>query len=520
MPVVPRGSINTTALVVPDLYVQITPPQNLILNGVPTDVVGMVGTASWGPANQPVIAGTMSDYARAFGPIMPRKHDLGTQVATAVQQGAQNFRCVRVTDGTDTAAQASVPGTTALFTAIHTGSLGNTISVALDPSSRPGAWRLTVSMPGRPPEAFDSLTGTGAAFWQALAVAVNAGQGPHRGPSQMIVASDGGAIAEPASFSITLGTTASGTDGADGVLGSHLVGTDVAPRRGMYALRGQRCGIIVLADCDDAVTWTTQAGFGIQEGAYVILTTPAGDQIANATTTKHQAGLDSYAAKLMFGDWLWWSDQTNDVVRLVSPQGFVAGRLANLSPEQSSLNKPLYGIVGSQKSGTPGSGEVASYSSAELAALLEAGIDVVSNPQPGGSFWGVRGGHNSASDPAVNGDNYTRLTNFVAATLASGMGRYVGALINVDLFRNVRATLLSFLQGMFGQGLLGSVDGSLPFSVVCDRSNNPASRTGLGYVQADVQIQYQSINEKFIVNVEGGQTVQVARQTLPSGQAG
>ena len=41
MPIVQQGSINTTALVVPDLYVQIVPPQNLILNGVPTNVVGV-----------------------------------------------------------------------------------------------------------------------------------------------------------------------------------------------------------------------------------------------------------------------------------------------------------------------------------------------------------------------------------------------------------------------------------------------------------------------------------------------
>lgn len=520
MPVVPRGTINTTALIVPDLYVQITAPQNLILNGVPTDVVGVVGSASWGPVDQPVIVSSMSDHARSFGPVMPRKHDLGTQVATAVQQGAQNFRCVRITDGTDTAAQANVPGTTVLLTALHSGSLGNTITVALEPSSRPNAWRLTVVLPGVQPEVFDNITGAGAAFWQNLAAAVNVGQGPHRGASQLIVASHGGAIVDQASFRITLGSAASGTDGADGVAGSHLIGIDVAPRRGMYALRGQRCGIVVLSDCDDATTWTTQAGFGIQEGAYMILTTQAGDQINAAVTSKHLVGLDSYAAKLMFGDWLWWSDQTNEVIRLVSPQGFVAGRLANLSPEQSSLNKPLYGIIGSQKSGTPGSGESASYSAAEIAVLLEAGIDLISNPQPGGNYWGVRGGHNSSSNPAVNGDNYTRLTNFIAATLAGGMGRYVGALINADLFRNIRATLMSFLQGMLGQGLLGSADGTLPFSVICDRSNNPGARTGLGYVQADVQIQYQSINEKFIVNVEGGQTVQVARQTLPSGQPG
>ena len=46
MPIVQQGSINTTALVVPDLYVQIVPPQNLVLNGVPTDVVGVVGTVN------------------------------------------------------------------------------------------------------------------------------------------------------------------------------------------------------------------------------------------------------------------------------------------------------------------------------------------------------------------------------------------------------------------------------------------------------------------------------------------
>jgi uncharacterized protein len=55
--------------------------------------------------------------------------------------------------------------------------------------------------------------------------------------------------------------------------------------------------------------------------------------------------------------------------------------------------------------------------------------------------------------------------------------------------------------------------------VICDASNNPTSRTDLGYVQSDAQVEYQAINEKFIINLEGGQTVQVSRQTLPSGQA-
>jgi hypothetical protein len=40
MPVFAQGNINTTALIVPDLYVQIVAPQTLLLNGVPTNTLG------------------------------------------------------------------------------------------------------------------------------------------------------------------------------------------------------------------------------------------------------------------------------------------------------------------------------------------------------------------------------------------------------------------------------------------------------------------------------------------------
>ena len=522
MPVMQSGSLNTTALVVPDLYVQVVPPQNLVMNGVPTNVVGVVGTASWGPVNQPSIVASMADYARTYGPITDRRHDMGTQVATAVQQGASAFRCVRVTDGTDTAASYALfyeaDGYPVLLTARYSGSLGSQVAFGLTPGSAAGSWRLTLGLPGQAPEVFDNLAApTPEAFWQTLVDAVNGGTGPMRGPSQLCVATLGSAPGRPPT-AIGGPTLVHGSDGAAGVTSSVLVGQDGLPRRGMYALRGQGCSLMVLADADDSSTWTTQARFALSEGVYAILTGPSGDTIPNAVATKQTAGLDSFAAKLMFGDWIWWSDPVAGTVRLVSPQGFVAGRLANLSPEQSSLNKPLYGVIGTQRAGVPGSSQSMSYSGAELAALLGAGLDVVCNPQPGGGFWGARGGHNSSSSMATNGDNYTRLTNFIAATLAAGMGQYVGQVINANLFRRIRATQMSFLQGLLGQGVLGSTDGTQPFSVICDASNNPPERTSLGYVQSDAQVQYQAINERFVVNLEGGQTVQVTRQTLPTGQ--
>ncbi len=518
MPIVQQGAVNTTSILVPDLYVQIVPPQNLILNGVPTNVVGVVGTTSWGPVNQPVLVGTMADYVTLLGPIIARKFDMGTQVATAVQQGAQNFRCVRVTDGTDTAAQAAVPGTTVTLTALYTGSLGNSISAVLQAGSRVGTWRLTVTQPGLQPEVYDNISGIAGTFWEALAAAVNEGQGSQRARSQLIVVNAGGATAAAASFSLTLGVSVPGTDGAVSVTAATLVGTDGPSRQGMYALRGQGCSIGVLADSDAWTCWTNQAEFGLDEGIYMLVSGPSGQAVQDGIAAKNRASIDNYAIKLLFGDWLWWSDQVNNTIRLVSPQGFAAGRLANLSPEQSGLNKPMYGIIGSERTGDPGSGKGGTYSYADLGALLGAGLDLICCPQPGGAFWGLRGGHNTSSVAGTNGDNYTRLTNYIAATLSAGMGGYVGQVVNADLFRKIRATLLSFLQNMLSQGVLGATtaDGGLPFSVICDWSNNPQTRVALGYVQADVQIQYQAINEKFIVNLEGGQSVQVSTQLLPT----
>ena len=512
------GDLNLAAQVLPDLRVIIVPPQNRLINGVPTNRMGVVGTASWGPVNQPAIVGDYPGYVRTFGPLRARRYDMGTHVATAVQQGAQDFRCVRVTDGTDAAAQLELAAGALLLVALYSGTVGNTIRAGLSAGSRPGTFRLTVGVAGQVPEVFDNIGGTGAAFWGALAAAVNTGSGVLRGPSHLVIAvAEGGAVAPVA---VPPGALAGGTDGAAGVTQAMLTGLDGTTRTGMYALRGQGCSLMVVSDCDDATQWTTQAGYCQAECMYPIVCGPSGDTIANAIATKQGAGADFYALKVLFGDWLYWNDPQNQQLRVVSPQGFVAGRLANLSPEQSSGNKPLFGVVASQRSGAPGSGQAATYSDAELTALVQAGIDVVVNPVPGGSYWGVRFGRNASSDAGTHGDNYTRLTNFIAKTLLAGMGRYVQEVVNGTLLDRIRATQLEFLMALFGQSILSSVDGTLPFSVVCDTSNNPPERLGLGYAASYAQVRYGPIADFINLELEGGQTVQItSRQTLPAGQA-
>ncbi len=748
MTVIQSGSINTTALSVPDLYVQIVPPQNAFINGIPTNILGMVGTSSWGPVDSPVIVGNLNQFVQNFGPILTNKYDMGTHVALASLQGASNFRCVRVTDGTDESSTVNVvdtagsPVTGLVLTAFYTGAVGNTIvaTVSAGSSSVPGTltYKLTLVIPNGLPEVFDNIGGTGATLWANMANAVNLGQSGIRGPSQLCVASlntflssvsvvtagsyatlptlgttgngsgsvlaatmksvsatvaaagsgyapadtititggthtissifnvvttkvvsiavnaggsnylvgdiitlaggtagtkailtvasvSGGAVATvtitnagaytansasftqfatsgvgsgatfdtalfgvrtltvntagaytilPSSpvaqgstsgsgtgatltvlwgllsvavtsagtgydstsvFSVTGGggtggatgtlgigsanapatatyTLSGGTNGITNVVADTLVGTDVVPRTGMYALRNSGSSIVDLCDCDDSTTWSTQVSYGLSEGSYMIMVGPAGETITSAVTAKQTAGINSYAAKLQLGDWIYWNDTYNNQVRVVSPQGPHAGLLANLSPEKSSLNKQIYGIIGTQKSFVN-----QTYSQADLEELGNAGLDVIANPCPGGSYFGPRFGHNTSSNAVIHGDNYTRMTNYIAYTLNAGMGMYVGQLQTVQERLNAKTTLQTFLSNLQQQNMIGDVNGGPAYQVVLDATNNPSSRVALGYQQADVKIVYLSVVEYFIINVEGGQSVQIQRQvTLPN----
>jgi len=626
MPIFQQGSLNTTALIVPDLYVQIVPPNQLLLNGVPTNVLGIVGTASWGPVNTPTIAGSAAEYAQFFGPVMNRLKDIGTALALATLQGAQFFDVVRVTDGTDTFGTSSIiatdntnqvtiggtahagdnlnlqitpsggslqtityimqagdtlqlgavglanavngsvamqaagfsadvpiagvfklhyqtvgtvaqsvtgvgatttitlggPSTTTNVTQItlssaYTGSYGNNGLINITNGSQVGTWRVVATMPGFVPETFDNIGAglKGNAVWNAIAAAINNGVSGIRGPSQYFkaVATIGAGATLPTVQQVTL---TGGTDGASNVGTAQMIGNDTIPRTGMYAMRNQGISIGMLADLTDSTVWSTQVSFGLFEGIYMMLVGPSSDTIANAcgpTGTKATSGIDSYAVKMIFGDWCYWFDTVNNLQRLVSPQGIFGGLLSNLAPQNSTLNKQVYGISGTQKSLTG-----LTYTSADLQVLATAGWDVIANPIPAGNMFGSRLGRNASSNAVIHGDNYTRMTNYIAATLNRGMGLFVGQLQsrrpNDKTRAAAKATLDAFMQALLDQGMIDD------FQNICDNSNNPSTRIALGYMQADCQVVFLSVVEYFIINLQGGQSVTINRITTQPQGAG
>ncbi|WP_047305138.1 tail protein [Pseudomonas fluorescens] len=515
MPIYPAGSLNTAALQAPDLYIQIVPPKTRYINGVATDILGLVGIADWGPVNSPTLIGSPGDASQNFGTQSVRKYDLCTAIAVSIQGGASNIRAVRVTDGTDTAATSALKDTAAAtgvtLTAFYTGTLGNSLSATLSAGAAASSWKLVVSLPGVAPEVFDNITGTGLALWQNIVSAVNNGQSGIRGPSQLVIATVGASSVAPAATQTVAFT--SGTSGNSTLTDSVLIGVDGvtgATRKGMYALRGSGAQVANLIDLTDSTQWPTMLTYGLSEGCYMVTQGPAGASYATVSTSLTTAGCDSYALKVMVGDWVYWQDQVNGQKRMIAPATFSAAKIAALSPNQSPLNKPITNAISTQRnlSQQP-------YSIAEIGAINTARLDVITNPCPGGSYFGHRSGLNCSSNSAVNGDNYTRMTNFISLTIAASFGGVIGQLQTPDVRRTTKSTMESFLQVLVQQGMIGDVNGGPAFSVQIDASNNPDSRVALGYMQADVQVKYLSVIRYFLVNLEAGQSVTVVASATP-----
>ena len=113
MPVFLDGQQNLAALTVPGVYGDIILPSPLLV-GTPTNIMGIVGAASWGPVNSMIYFSAVTDGAVALGNPTNRKYDIMTHVEAATQVGgAIGFGAVRVSDGSDLAATGFMQGTLA-----------------------------------------------------------------------------------------------------------------------------------------------------------------------------------------------------------------------------------------------------------------------------------------------------------------------------------------------------------------------------------------------------------------------
>lgn len=514
MPSFRDGQANLLGLTNPGVYVNQILPTPFVA-GVATNIEALIGVGSWGPVNA-VTAFSDSDSC-PYGPPQARPSDIAKHVAAACAQGSQiNFRGLRVTDGTDTAATVTVPTTAGSFTAKYTGTLGNRITVTFQATAKAGSFAAVVNFPGRTPERFDNITGTGNAFWLALAAAINMGT-DQRGPSNYVVFTAGAGTNAPA-LNTPIALTG-GTDGASGVTTTHLVGADTAPRTGMYALRGlkaDRSGVpdtFALCDCTDTSVWAAMLSLGIQETMFPVVTMASGSSIAAAVAARISVGIDDTSIKIIAGDWPTVYIAGLGSV-LVSPTAVYQGLVGNLSPEQSPINKALIGVSATQTSQTG-----VLTSDAEESVAQTGGVDFIGRSAAlNQDFFSFMTGRNASSNTAANGDEYTRLTNFLIRSLEGAATRnIVGKLQSIradDPTRTKAAAVLnSFFADLaspeFGSDGYGMID---QFAVQCDERNNTPTTVARGFLFAYCAVRYLSTVRYFVIKLAGGNNVSVSVQ--------
>jgi hypothetical protein len=498
-----------TLSIAPGLTVVIFAPTNSYINGLPTDGFGMIGVGSWGPVNMPVIGmGNPAQVQSMYGPVTNRVHDISTAADVASSNFVQSITVVRVTDGTDVAAlinmMDTLPAIGMKLTAKYSGVVGNTFSAAITTGKAVGTYKLTLTRSGFVPETWDNIGGTGATFWANAVSAVNNGIPGSSGPSQNFVATIGTGTAAP---NITTSYAASGgTDGATGVVATTLLGADGLTRTGMYALRRTGVQVATLLDCYTSTTWLAQAQFGLNEGIYFFDANTQGSSITATGTALATAGVDSYAFTLCAGDFCWYQDVVNGVNRSLSPATYMAAKQAATSPEQSRLNKPLYGLIGTDRSLANNL-----YSQAEKEQAVLNRIDYIANPSPGGNYFSAQTGLNTSSLSSTNGDNYTRMTNYIAFTINAAMGYVVGQVQTTAQRRAVKATLNAFFNNMWKSTppMIGDVSNptAQPWLIVLDNTNNTFASVALGNEVGNISVTYLSIVKRFILNYMGGQSV-------------
>lgn len=639
--IIPANQFNPAALNADDLYIVIVNPPSYI-RGLPSDVVGFVGTGSWGPVNAAVHGSSAQDFANSFGPIssasLTDQYDMATDIALAFGQGNGPGQAiegwgVRISDGTDTPADHNLTGVTSaasetatiggtvtpgdtisitatssaitgspvtisyttlagdttikianafaaafnanaalaavgLFanaassvvtlqspgalspaitwtrsvagstntitlanggalptgahaTAIYTGVLGNQVQVSFQAGSQTGGITVSVSPPSGVSEVYPNLPS--ANFWVTLAAAWANGISGVRGPSEIVTARFINPAVSPPVLpsSVTLG---GGTDGRAGVTLGNIIGDDTAvPKTGMYALRSQTpaVGVTWLTGVTNATAWPSLLAFGQTEGSAVLAALPPNTSTATAVAAVATNGIHDPALTYT-KDWVYFFDSINNVIRSASPNAFIGGAWAALSPAQSPSNKPVNLVLGTDRN--PPNQAGIPYQDSEIGQLAAAGITLITNPIPAGSQWGIREGQSTSLDAVTQPMEYFRLTAWLARSFNAQLGKFVGQLQsqrpNDPLRQAVKLALNDFLTNLVGAVVLDD------FVVVCAFSSSPTAVPGLGintpasvsqhFLYAFAQVRYLSSVRFFILSLQGGTTVVTVTGAQPS----
>lgn len=327
----------------------------------------------------------------------------------------------------------ATPGNAILLTAVGPGTNTNGMTQRADlvagTTSAGPVYNYTVNYPNNPTQVWKNIVGSataGGAYdaptFKANVLAQINGTAPGAIASTLVVASAGSSTAPPLTG---VNNTASGGSNGGALTTSMLLGVDGSSgRKGMYALRGQNFGGLILAGCTDPTAASAMATFLGQVGGIGFVGFPTNTQVDPAIATKSANNI-SYARIIPCMFWDYFPDiLSGQSSTLVSPLGAIAGIIMSTTAWTDPSNKPQ----GATKGGILATERTISSAQpidpqSDGAKLKSNGIMYMTNVMPRtGGFFGLP--HGKASDGSNISD--TRTFDYVAIRVLGVLSRYVG----------------------------------------------------------------------------------------------
>ena len=508
-----------------------------------TDVLSFTFTAS-GLTGSPVIvtytvpsSPTLIEIANGVAAAINGNSDLTAAQVTAVGVASMSAATIYVTQADPTIqpvvtnSSVSVSETITINTttpipggtlqALYTGVGGNQIRYNILPGNTSTQVNvLLTAWQGKSQEYYTGLPKS-AAFWTAFQNALAMGTGSTQAPSQLarfIPATHGSPQAPALGTALLTG----GTDGRD-VDTADLIGSSAAvPPTGIYTFAGLNPTIqqFWVAGLTDATGYPDLDAFAQQNGMAAIFALPFNTDVTTAISILNTAGISNWQ-DLAPLDWVLFFDSINQVQRFITPLATFGGLISALSPEQSPLNKPVYGVLA-----TPRTQAGAPYSEAEIGQANSNGILLITNPIPLGNTFGVRTatnrgfGANAAQGPV----EYTRMTNFLIQSYGEILGQFIGQLQSTQPADPLRAAVRSISNNFLSQMVTNrQLDA---YQTICDLSQiggpglNTPQTIAQHILNVAVMARYLSSVWFLVFNLQGGVTVQIYSSVITSAPAG
>jgi hypothetical protein len=383
--------------------------------------------------------------------------------------GASTVDFVRVTDGNETAATASISGST--FELAQPGSYGNSVALTIAANSVSGFVDLQFRL-GAESYEYKAVTFTDATSSRYIETVLDAASETDGFVNITVV---GGS--NPATGTYAFAGGSNGAVQGSSLLDSAFIGTnDGIKLTGLVAMEANDDVEIVVCTRTNiamANALKDHVSLGSVSPRIAVCAPASGTTVTSLATAMQSFNSDRVVMTYPFLQIL---NPFSNKKEYHTPTAFYAGLLATLSYHVSPSRNVVNGVIGTERALTRGEVDTLSRNRVSPITLL-SGFGFV-----------VRNGYNTSNLPSLANVTRRRAVNFFAKTFERGLQQFVSKPHTPALRNDVVSVLSGLLQGEVNLGKIGQVNGGTAFAVKCDAENNPDSVVQQGQLIVDIQV--------------------------------